>query len=407
MPVTLPSLPSSQTESGVNLALVRTVSDALAHLRDWAGVTNDQNTVRMAYRAVRESLEELATIRVWSYYKRRLRFATVASYSTGTITYTHSTLTLTLASGTWPSWSARGTVVIADVHYPVQSRSSDSVLILDPNHNPGANVAAGTSYQIYRDSYTLPRDFQSVLTEIRDLDDVNRLTYVTSQDFQNYSDYQPDPGDPKVFTVMRERAYLGQDAVDATMHDMAIYLRPPPNTARTYDGIYKCRPRDFSVPNGSYSTGTVTNSSTAVTGSGTTWTQANMLGAIFRFGTQSAAPGGREHTNKYVVQRYVTAVNSATSLDLDSDPGQTFTSVKYEISDPLDVEPGAMYRALLRRAEYELAIQRHKDDPKAIEVAEARWLRACREAMAADNRAALAATTNGYYDTLGQITMSA
>ena len=406
MAVTLPSLPNSQTESGESLSLVRTVSDALAHLRDWAGVSVDANTVRMGWRAVRESVEELAAIRQWSYYRRRLRFATVATYSTGTVAYTHSTLTLTLTSGTWPDWAGRGTLIIDDVHYPVQSRTSTTVLILDPNHNPGANIAAGETYTLYRDSYTLPRDFESLLTDVYEVENREILTREPPENFQSYTSLSMTPSDPIIFTIMRDRAYMGEDTVDAVMHDMAIYLRPPPSTARTYEGIYRSRPRDFTVPNGSYSTGTVTNSSTTVTGTGTNWTQANMLGAVIRFGTATDAPGGREHTTKYVAQRYITAVSSATSLTIDSEPGQTFTGVKYEISDPLDIEPGAMYRALLRRAEYELAIQRHKDDPKAIEVAEGRWIRACREAMAADNRSTATPSTV-QWTTLGEITMSA
>lgn len=388
MAVTVPANPTYESDSGTSLAMVRTVSDALAHLRDWTGVATDANIQRMAYRAIRDGLESLSSQHPWSYYTRRYRFSTEASYSTGTVAYTHSTLSLTLTTGTWPDWAGRGTVIIDDVHYPVQSRTSSSVVVLDPNVNPGDDVASGTSYELYLDVYQLPRDFVSLATTIREMQRLLFLDYVPVDEFQSYRANNLSPGTPYICTVMRDRAFAGDDAVDAVMHDMAVYLRPPPSTARTYDVIYKIRPRDFTVPGGLYQTGTVTTSSTTVTGTGTNWNSRNMLGAVIRFGTVSNLPEGRESPNKYVEQRFVTGVSSTTSLTIDSALTSNLTGVKYEISDPLDVEPGAMYRAFLRRIEYEMALTRHRDDPRGVDAAERRWIGACREAMAADSRGA-------------------
>lgn len=136
-----------------------TFSDVVEHVRSILGSNASTDVTRDARRAIINAYDEFAAARRWTYYIGRGRVNTVAPYSTGTITYTHSTRTLTLASGTWPTWASYGVVLIASVPYEVASRTSDSVLILSVNSNPGANVAAGTTYTIYRDKYPMPADF--------------------------------------------------------------------------------------------------------------------------------------------------------------------------------------------------------------------------------------------------------
>ena len=103
----------------------------------------------------------------WSFLMPTATLSLNGAYSTGTIAYDHTgganELQVTLSGGTWPSWAASGMIDIAGNDYPVESRVSDTVLTLDANNNPGADVAASTSYNLHQDDYELPDDFGSVL----------------------------------------------------------------------------------------------------------------------------------------------------------------------------------------------------------------------------------------------------
>ena len=70
---------------------------------------------------------------------------------------------LTIAAGTWPTWAARGRVSISNATYAVENRVSTTILTLRPDQNPGADVAAGTAYNLYQQAYTLPVNFRRLL----------------------------------------------------------------------------------------------------------------------------------------------------------------------------------------------------------------------------------------------------
>lgn len=381
------------------------MSDVLSHLRDWAGVVTDTNTTRMAYRAIQNALDNLMQAHQWTYYLRRFRLTTVASYSTGSIAYTHSTRTVTLTTGTWPSWAALGVLKISNVHYPVLSQTSNSAVVLGSDLNPGDDVASGTEYTLYRDTYSLPADFVSIESRVTDLSTYNCLTYCDQNDFNSLLTNSVTPGTPWKYTLTRDRSWLGPTNPNLTMPGMAFVIRPPSDSVRNYEFFYRFRPRDMTLPAGVNTTGTVSTSSTTVTGVGTAFTQ-DMVGCVIRFGTTQNAPDGRQSAYKYQAQRFITAVTSATVLSINSALTTELSGVKHEVSDPVDVEPGGMWNAFLRRVEYELSIQRHKDDPKAISEGEARYIRAVREAMATDSRG-FRGEGRGYRDRLGTISFPA
>jgi len=354
------------------LTSLYTASDVQASLLDWCGsATTDAQTLRKVRRAVESAYRDIANTRRWNYFIGRGRLSTVAYYSTGTITYTNSTRAITLDSGTFPSWAAFGTFQASGVEYPVASRDSDTQITLSVNNNPGADIAAGTSYRLWRDTYPLPVDFLEIGT-IKDSSRNITLEYMEPNDFVAMRLYNTMPTLPRYYTITSDPHYVGT---------MAIRLYLPPDAVYQYDYMYHRRPRPLLTP--SYTTGTITSSGTTVTGASTVFTSA-MIGCVIRQGTATAVPTGTDGSNPFVNQRIITSYTSATGIGVDQAFDSDISSAaKYEISDPIDIESGAMYSAFLRKCEMELGtIQRRADVPALNQVYQA----ALQQAMEADNR---------------------
>ncbi len=322
------------------LASFVTYQDAVERVLVHFSRQNIGRDAMLARQAVGDALLRLAR-HPWKYYRSMYQLRTTAEYTTGTIAYTHSTRTVTLTGGTWPDSAAMGTVLIDTVPYPVASRESDTEIKLREDRNPGDDVASGTSYTWFQDTYVLPPDFESMSdpmdTEYQtggpDLMRVNSETLASlSQTVQS------DPSDyPQYYTIERDPRY-----------GKVIRLAPPPASERTYLFVYRRHPRRLKVFRESTGTITTTASGTTVTGSGTQWTSA-YIGCVLRAGTDTAEPTGPYgamtgvdsidiQTNPAVFERIITNVSSATELTLDAAPGEAVSGVKYTISDPIDVD---------------------------------------------------------------------
>ncbi len=303
-----------------------------------------QNTGRdamLARQAVGDALLRLSR-HPWKFYRSMYQLKTVAEYTTGTIAYTHSTRTVTLTGGTWPSSAAMGTVLIDSVPYPVASRDSDTQLTLREDMNPGDDVASGTSYKWYQDCYILPPDFESMSDPLDAKyqtggPDLIRVDSETLASLGQMVSYVP-VAYPQYYTIERDPRY-----------GKVIRLAPPPSSERTYLFVYRRRPRRLSVVCESTGTITASTSSTTVTGSGTSWTS-SYVGCVLRAGTDSSSeptgPYGAMigvdpsdvQTNPAVFERIITGVTDATTLTIDVAPDTSVSGVKYTISDPIDVD---------------------------------------------------------------------
>jgi hypothetical protein len=162
--------------------ILYTYHDAIEDLLDWLGVAVDANALRMAKRAILAAYRDIPNARGWAYYMNRARITTVAPYDTGTIAYTHSSRTVTLTDGTWPTWAANGVLTIDNVQYQVTTRTSSSALVLSTNTNPGDDVASGTSYTLAREEYTIPVDMLSA-GQLIDLASQSWVDFVEPQDW--------------------------------------------------------------------------------------------------------------------------------------------------------------------------------------------------------------------------------
>jgi hypothetical protein len=302
-------------------------------------------------RSVQSAYREVMGRRTWRYCQRLGQINIVAPYSTGTVVYDHTGGTyerqLTLTNGVWPSWALYGKVRIDEVNYTVEDRKSDTVLTLDPQLNPGADVAS-TSYDLFRSSYTLPADFSKLGTP--QPENWGHACYVSPDEFLFYQRHDYATGDPTAYTLARDESLHGA---------MAVMVWPVPSTAQTWQFPYHSRGREmkYSGYDEEFAKGriTTTEDSTTVTGKGTAFSE-DMIGSILRIGDNvQDPPTGIDGQHPRVDERTIVAVASTTSLTVDAGVNSSQSEVKYTVSDVVDIEPG-MVNLFLRCCEKHLAI---------------------------------------------------
>ena len=348
-----------------------TYKDAIDHVIDAVGSEASTNERRFARRAIQSGLNDLVNSYSFSYFTKVGRIVSSAQYATGTIAYTNSTKTVTLTGGTWPSWAKYGTILIANIPYNVASVTDSTNLVLKSNTNPGADVASGTSYTLYRDTYTLPEDFVSI-DKLYCVTSNYQLGYVTPEDWLAAQRWSRSPSQPLAFTITADPQVQNRQAVR--------FLRPS-SVAMVFDYIYARRPRPLRYEE--VSAGTVTtDGTTTVTGSGTAFTS-NMVGSVIRLSDDDVTePTGLEGDYPTPdTERIITAVASSTSLTVNSSLS-ALTGVKYVITDPVDVDEGSLLNYFKACCVKRAKIERNAHD---AEVAIAHCEQELRAAMSADN----------------------
>lgn len=360
-----------------------TYQDAVEHVLDLFQMDRNTRNTRQARRSVNEAYRELMSMWRWKYTMRRFSITTSASYSTGTVVYDHtggsSERLLTFTGSTLPDDFAYGRIIINDNHYRVAERLSGTTGTLSVNSNPGADVAS-TSFTWYRDAYPLPVGVRKLSQPFESGDVGTYLDWVGLQELMDTNRGYVTVSDPYYYTVARDMNYTGQ---------LAVLFGPPPSSSSTYE-FWGQFGGGKPLMTEKYSTGTLSTVGTAVTGSGTAWTQ-RMVGSVLRIGTTSAVPTGPfgdvdNVDNPFVEQRIITAVGTATSLTIDQaltdDAG---AGTKYTISDLVDVEENSMWGALLRLAEARMSVLTSRPTSEQ-RLREQRATEAIRMAIAADNR---------------------
>lgn len=332
-----------------------TFQDAVEHLADFYDAKRSNELLRTMRRSVLRAYRDLSNLHRWSYYDRRYILKTTASQSSSSITFDFtggsSERMVTLASGSWPDDVEYGKIIIGGVHYEIDTQVSSTVITLSPNSNPGADVAAGTSYTWYREQYPLPTDYKALL-HVFDTARDQELEQVDVDRQQQQSIYIFDtPDTPWTATVTATGDYYGA---------LSIVFSPPPSSAVSYDILYTAAPRPLKIDQ--YNTGTVsvTAGSTTLSSSGASFPE-EVEGSIIRFSADGTTlPTGvagdyNDNDNLYYAQRVIATRTSSSALKLDAAMSDTLTDVKYVISDPLDIETRSMLTALLRMAEFEYA----------------------------------------------------
>lgn len=358
-----------------------TFLDATDHVLDQVlGGDASVRNRRQAVRAVQEAYAEIPMRRMWRYYQRPLTIQTVASQTSSTITYTASSRSVTLASGTWPTDAIKYAIYINNARHTVATRSSSTVLILDEKDAPTANIAAGTSYTLARDTYELPSNFRSLIKVVDVLANNRPIACVEPADVIEEQYRFRGASLPVLCGVYRSEHLSGS---------LAIHFAPSPSTARVYNLFGHFWPQELKTLDYNLGTVSTTADSTALVGVGTTFTS-DHVGAVIRISpsgslklpTDIQGEIDKNRLEPYAQQRVIRSRTDGTNLVLEQAADSALTTSGYRISSRIDIEPGAMRNAFLRCCEAKFATQ----DRAGSEQREAKYERALAFAMAADQR---------------------
>jgi len=327
-----------------------TYQDALEHLEAHT-LGGAMDSERRDFRsAVLGAYSDLASRYDWLYFHTEHDIRLEPQYSTGTIAYDHTGGTnerqLTLSGGTWPTNVTDGRIKINDVRYPVDTRVSGTVVTLPESANPGADIAASTSYAWLRSRYTLPADFKDMDPPHTENSYFNQrpVSLDSIMAFERHIRASSNP--PRWYALGPDPNRYGQ---------MAMYVQYEPNEAEGLRFFYRRFPRRLKYSDSS--TGTVGSSGTTVTASGN-YFNADMVGSVIRFGSDGTTkPTGIRGLNPWKDQKIITAYSSATQVTVDSAPSVNHSGAKYVVSDPLDLRP-TMIEPFLRGCEWKLSLSR-------------------------------------------------
>lgn len=355
---------------------IYTYTDLIQHAVDFLGGNAAAAGQSLVRRAIQDAYRELTEMRRWNYLLRRHRIIAPEPYDTGTVVYDHaggsSDRLLTLSGSTFPSWAGSGAVRIGNRVHKVASRLSDTTLELDGDDdlNPGEDVSS-TAYELFQSRFSLPIDFISLdMPYGSDRYKLGRFSYRRPNDFMAEEEAGEGTGSPYAFTIVGDPDNPGR---------MALETWGAPAESEDLDFIYYRRPRQMVLDG--YKTahvaGTVsTAASTALTGSGTSFSSA-MVGSVVRVSDNARrSPTGIDGIYPFAEERFISAYSSATSLTVGSAFSLTQTGKAYVIADYADVDP-SMITALKRGIEAHLAtLYNMRNQEKQVQMADVAFKKA-------------------------------
>lgn len=364
-----------------------TYGDAVEVALGYVGGNPVDAVVRDAKRAVLEAYREIANAARWSYYYHHGRVITNPPFISGTIQYIHSggqyprmvVLTPDSTGALWPSWAGGGYLRLSLddpqgdtglVNYRVSSRVSGTILTLDDEVNPGQDIQAGQQFKLYQDTYLLPADY---IAQDQALYERNfgGMTYTHPREWLYENRYVFSEGVPQCYTITGDPQYPGR---------LVIRIFPFPDDYKTLDFIYQRRPRALAV-SCMPGSGSVVGGLAVVTAT-TGLFNPSSIGSIVRLSANANPPTNEVGRNPAAFESQVVAYLSPTQVSVADTPTAAMSGALV-VSDPIDIEQGAMANAFLRCVENQMAVIRvMKDRPfKAAE-----YQAALARAKAADSR---------------------
>ena len=183
---------------------------------------------------------------------------------------------------------------------------------------------------------------------------------------------------------------------------------PPPGSEIRYRYTYQRAARSLVTEVNSTGTCSVSSGSTTVTMSGDHTLTSAHLGSIIRFGTAAAAPtnmfGGIDGTDNPFVDQAAIIGLSGNTVTIDVAASMDHTSVRFTVSDPVDIENNIMLTAYQRMCEARftsMTKREIKDRRDREELA----LFALRLAKERDNKS-LNSPTYSSYDPFSRVTVT-
>lgn len=347
-----------------------TYKDLTDHLLDYHGGT-DEKDARDYRRAAIEALREVSDGFPWSYYVTSGRLNVTGPVSDGTVAYDATggayERLVTLSGSTWPSWAADGVIDLDGFRCEVDRVMDTTRLTLAARSCPPGDVAAGTTYELSRDSYPAPSDFVKPITELLTEGGCFGPAYI-------------EPGRLGQNTLVRSFTVTGDPNYQG---GSAFRFDPPPSEDTSYGYWYRRKPPALSVEGEAAGTLSVTADSATVTGTGTAFS-AKHVGCVLRLSGDGTVPTGEAGANPASVERIVTDVASVTSLTVDAAYSATAAGRGFILSSPVDVAD-YMRDYLLRCAEYRLHFYRNRQE-KFLPLALQEKVAAFKRSAAADSK---------------------
>ena len=326
--------------------------DYITALTDGGARTKD---LRLHKEAILGAYRDITMCHEWDYYMKEGRVDLVANQTSSTIAYDHTgganERQVTLASGTWPGWAKYGRIRFNDVVYPVESKvsGSDVLLTLGEDLNPGADVAALTTYDLYRSVYSLPADLWR-LYDVAVEKSYWITYYLTPTEWLQRERFTATTGQTWAWTIMKD---------PDNDNRFALWVDPAPSTAEPLGFIYRRRPRTLRWA------GTETEARTYTFGSRSigndslvtsTALPASMVGSVVRLANSTTThPTGLAGSSPYAEQFKIASL-SGTTVSLDSALTQAYAggTNKLVVSDPIDMND-TMLEAFKAQVEYRLS----------------------------------------------------
>lgn len=338
-----------------------TYSDAIDHCVNFLeghGGTASQPIIRSA---IQQAYDDIVNDFDWPFLMRNDRITTRAPVTTGTIAYDHTGGTfdrqLTLSSSTWPDWAYQGSVRIGDLVSDIEQIESPTVVTLTPGHNPGEDIASGTSYTLYPRYYALPADFVAFTGPFRQTSG-GVGTHISLTEMLSLDRSSDSSGELRFYAIAENIDVYGSKA---------LYIYPRASDLTTLDFVYWRRPREirYTGHDAADFVGTVDpGASTTLTGDTTSFLSAH-IGAIIRISSGTGRPTGRFGDSPFAQQHSIIDVAGSTSLTLGATATAASAGRGYVISDPIDLGPEA-HNAFLRQCEANLAIMKQLSGEKRI-----------------------------------------
>ena len=344
-----------------------TYQDSIDHLVRYTGAGPSSVVLTDVMEAVGFAYRELYNAHTWTYYYKHGRINTVSPYTSGTIQYDvpSNTVTLTTTDGTsFPEWSIYAYLRVGTAIYKVATNPTPTTLTLDAVLQPTEDLAAGTPYILYRDSYFLPTDFLAGDQGMYE-NCFGPLTYTHPREWLWTQRYIYQSGMPQAFTITGDPYWPMQ---------LLIRLFPIPVDSRTLDYIYKRAPRQLIYSNVTAGNVTITagtsntsvaNIGSAISSSAGVFTP-SMVGSVVRVSSTTNIPTAPTAIYPAAYEDTIATVQSPGAAVLTNVSPFSYNTAVYIISDPIDVEQQSMSTAFFRACEMMIGMARiMKDKPDA------------------------------------------
>lgn len=350
--------------------MIRTASDIQNSLMRWLNSQDNPQAVMDCREAVNDALKELWGKHAWPWYQGQHAIITTAPVTTGTIEYDASTRRFTLSGATWPEWVEYGTIVVGSAFARVDRKISTTIIEIEDGTQFTANLAAGTSYKLWRAEYPVPNDIRKISYFTNDSNVNHVVQYQTPMEFASRR-----PGMygtiPVAFTVQRDRRI---------MRGLNVVFWPFPGIANTYRCGFLRAPAEvevWSVTDGKVGT---TEDSTTITGDGTSFLD-SYAGSLIRIGRDGVnVPTAKVGLYPRLEEALIQEVNSVTSIEARESLGNSVSNRKYEISSIIDIDETIMSSAFMQQC-YLLLGNRRNKDAKEMSVINAALMSSVRSAI--------------------------